>query len=418
MAVVAACSGGSETATPVSRLESTTTSTTEVELPAPSDRVPDSGLLVSLAVDSGHPRWATDLPPGLPGHPAVLGDQVVVALLPSCASDAGVLTALSSDGGGELWQVPIEQAGGVRELGRRLARGDASTVVATQAGAFTGIDLATGETRWRVEEPATHPDLVSAAPVHTEELSIHAVDRSGPDEAQRTALRVLGRGTGEERTSVALPDGQQPIVIAGGDETTLFAMSFGDNGTGDEQSARAYDLADGTQRWEHRFGFWGFIGFPGLEAAGDHVVAYLRDEGGTAPDSEQPAAAIVLDGATGAEKHRIPLPGTGIPRFQDAATLYFVDGVKLNAVDLATGTTRFAVDAPSGTLIAQTSVAASDDVVVVASADTLVAYDTSDGTPRWEQTFDQLIGDPYGLTVTSDAVVVIDGGRVEGCDEP
>ncbi len=54
---------------------------------------------------------------------------------------------------------------------------------------------------------------------------------------------------------------------------------------------------------------------------------------------------------------------------------------------------------------------------MVASGDTLIAYDTSDGAPRWEQTYEQLTGDPFGLTVTSDTVTVIDGGRAEGCDD-
>lgn len=58
------------------------------------------------------------------------------------------------------------------------------------------------------------------------------------------------------------------------------------------------------------------------------------------PEAQRSAAAIVLDGATGTEKHRIPLPATDIPRFQDADTLYFIDGIKLHAVDLDTGVTR------------------------------------------------------------------------------
>ncbi|MBW1596814.1 PQQ-binding-like beta-propeller repeat protein [Streptomyces sp. JJ38] len=189
----------------------------------------EDGALHAVELATGHTRWTAPgrmpLISGIPPvEPVVAGGSVY-----SVAAD-GVVLALDSDTGAELWRFTAHTA-----AASPPTLTDHAVYVTVDDGTLYALDRETGSTRWSV--PTTRG--AGSAPAATEE-SVFAGGAGG-------TLHALRAADGSElwSASVNAAEGVAPLVL--GD--TLYAGDW-------HGGIRALDTGSGQERWAFRPDDW------------------------------------------------------------------------------------------------------------------------------------------------------------------
>lgn len=175
-------------------------------------------LVVLLLARDGPPRldarWQVDLPATVEGSPVVTGDTALVA------TADGTLVAVDAHDGTPLWRLLTEQ----RVTAPVAAAGDLAVVATTGdggVGLVFGVDMRTGNERWRVETdvPVTEAPAIDERGVYLSRGDVSAHDSATGEQRWR---RQIEGGAG------ALAVGDGTVVAVGGDGVVALANQSGD----------------------------------------------------------------------------------------------------------------------------------------------------------------------------------------------
>jgi outer membrane protein assembly factor BamB len=327
---------------------------------------------------SGRLRWSHRMGPNAFVR-AVGGGWVVVA------ADFGPLIGLDLATGERRWRfqlAPLQAAEYGTVAGGTLFIGTSFPAEgAVDAPVVYALDVASGRQRWRtVLDRGT--DLQWAAPVVDGGQVLVADTPSHAGSAPTSHLQALDAGTGRVRWKADLHAGQQgffaePPVVAGG---LVYAATA-------SRRLLALDARSGRELWRAR-------GFP--------VVAGVRDGLVIAAIDDRLAA---LDANSGVRRWEVPVGGRGEHwPVLDGDTAYLASADAVVAVDAAAGTTRWRV--PVGPAVgAPVRVGGR---LYVATRSRLLALDASSGRALWASARWRVVNGPLA-TQGSVVVATADG---------
>lgn len=205
-----------------------------ISTPAGVVRIEPDGKIVLFALETGEVRFATRITPRAAG--GATGAVVTMPGLPKLlivAEGDRKITALDLVTGDVRWRYT-----GRRPAAYRMRRAGKLLLVTGGDSAVFALDVSTGEIVWRVRDR-----LPFAHALTLDHDSLFALSGSGAD----YRLHHVDPWTGEVRYSVPIEEppvaGQAPLVT---DDAVIVPTR---DGTG--VGAKAFDRADGAQRWEH-----------------------------------------------------------------------------------------------------------------------------------------------------------------------
>lgn len=353
----------------------------------------DEEVLLAYDLATGTERWrlaASTMGGSQFGLPVVADGSLYATLSPPWHDDprdpisptvaaerpGSVLLGIDARTGQERWRAPIADPEYAPPI---VAEGN--VFLQASDGAIVAYDAATGAARWRVQSPATGPEI--DRPRH---VTLAATDGMLVVSARRVLLG-LDAATGDERWRLATTNDGWDRVVAG--EGLVY--QFADVGPGAEGDIvgriRAIAVADGTVRWEQEVS--GINGTP-LDPLLASGMLIFRD-----PTNEP--TIIALDAATGDERWRrefaghVPLPPTAsdgvlhaaneLPGLFDLGFAFLGAKDRIVALDLATGDILWHLD-PGSNNGQVSEIAAADGLVLFhnyghepGATGTLFAYD-------------------------------------------
>ena len=391
--------------------------------------------VVKLDGQSGQERWHAFIDGGADGFD--FGQAVAID------ASGGVLvggTFLTAAGGNDLgvarlspagevvWRSALDGGAGSNDNGQAIALvgPDVAIVGTTQISSEDGtqrlfaaaLDGATGATLWRYSADGTTPDASQGSSVAA--LGADAVLISGTvtDRGQLgdAFLARVDRATGAEvwrsignttepgpaqATSLTLAPGGDPVVVG-----TLFTA----DGGGDLAAVKLA-AGSGSQRWRATFDGGPGIGFP------------IGERFGLLTDQEVAAAATIAHGGDVLVCGRLIRLGVIIesyPGGQFAVTPPGIDFTVL-ALDVATGVERWRAQLPGSgrQLAACTGIAVDGSGGVIATGalpfadgvhSGVIRLDPATGAELWRTPIGQAGLDPFGLNVEPSGAIVTDGG--------
>jgi outer membrane protein assembly factor BamB len=305
----------------------------------------DDGLLFCLDAATGEVRF-TDRPADEVTPMSIVDGTVLVAEEPSDSAES-VLAAFSLDGE-EMWTTPLVEPpldalpviDGVVALRAASVASDATRTALTDHD-LVGLDLATGEDRWRVATARNDVDVRVVGNVLSDGEHFLYSDQTmpmGPDGA--SAIVAIDPGTGaelwrspwERGDRYGFPGIYDAAPVDGGSAVAVVGGLLGQ-----QVQLTVLDVANGEVRWRAPLG-------PYVAAVahldGVTVAYYERELRGYDRDGEQLwAAPAPLTGE---------LPNPTHVRYGDLAVerdvLYFSGSGSVHELDPASGASRPAVD--------------------------------------------------------------------------
>jgi eukaryotic-like serine/threonine-protein kinase len=266
------------------------------------------------------------------------------------AGHSGVADAGPTGEPVELWRFQ-----GGRNCHRQPAVVAGVVYAACHDGTLYALDAATGTERWRF----TRTDLGAVVAVG-ELVYVEVLDAGGPAGVETNVLRALDAATGEERWHTAVPGGTGPAVDAG-----LLVV-----GT-TEGFLLGFDATTGAERWR-------------LQVSTQGVVDRVALAGGIAYTGVDAEGFFAVDAASGTLLWRGDIGGQRIGAAVVAEGVAYIGaahggGGRLYAFDATTGELLWRGDEPLF------SPAVLDGVGYSGAEDgTVTAFDTADGTERWQ----------------------------------
>lgn len=352
----------------------------------------------------------------------------------------GVLVALETVTGTELWRSPVTRPGEYRDVTETLIAVPSADRVFVVARAsepityepailVTAFDARTGARVWQTRFDAPASNGVDERP---RDIVIHggailAVGWSGRYESPEGEAVAMDAATGRIRWSLAsapagpasLPDGALATSLDG---STGFLVSFFPGSA----LVEAVSALDGTPLWTARLDSLAGSDAHGVAVAGDRLLVAREGEAGL--------RVVALDAQSGRETWRAALahPGTGgaglvgvvgeSSRFvvaRDVSDAFGVHRPEVVAFDAATGAPAWSFDAaarepgaPRALALGGARVFVSLAPVTEGSRALAVAIDAATGAEAWRAELAGVSADPdaRGLVVSRDAGLLLASG--------
>jgi outer membrane protein assembly factor BamB len=339
----------------------------------------DAPATTVAAASSRQPVWRVAASISGSSLPSLVGPEAAgdVILVPGGTAGGGV-TAYDAGTGAQRWRYDTGSAAFVRAVGDGIA------VVAPQYGSIAGVELTSGQERWRLALPAG----ASAGRAAVVGSRVY-VGASYPSEGALDApvVYALDASTGQVAWSRSLERGTQlqfaPPVVADG--WVLVADTPHHPGSAPSSHVHAIDAASGAVRWRADLG---------SDRSAFHDQSPLV-AGGVVYAVSNAGLLLAVDATSGRERWRRQ-SSSGIVMLAGAAEdgVLAVVGSNLVSLDAGDGAERWQV-ATAARWGSSWTIPTADTVIVVEPGRTFAA-DVASGRVRWERATDAVQPPAYG----------------------
>ncbi len=325
------------------------------------DSDPATGVLIALDTKSGNEVWRTSTP-GI-FRVEDVSNRVVAGRGFACTNGPFRTLAYRARDGKQLWQAPAGDSSPSSRGAETLATGSARSgvILSTTAKKVRGLDAMSGHERWSV--PVAHtPQVATDA-----QILVIAEPGAAFGDRVRGVARALDRATGKQLWSRSVADADVATAVVGSGAVGVGFTRQVVSGIDVRFPSDARVLAPRTGR--ERWSIDDLV--PGLVA--ESVIAFSEAPTGYT------TGLVVLDAATGERLWERSSSPYGM--WPMGTRLGLQEADRFSVVDARTGTVVW--DRPVAT---GRTIAVSESEVVLADRTTVTLLDANTGEPRWQST--------------------------------